>query len=294
MTTTAATAATTGTLEVPDARLHYEVRGTGPALVLVGAPMDAVAFEAVADQLATDHTVVTTDPRGINRSVLDDPEQDSTPELRADDLARLLTHLGCGSAAVFGSSGGAVTALALAQSHPELVHTVVAHEPPLEELLEDREERRAITEDIIATFRAEGSGPAWGKFLAAAGLVLPDGDDPVGDGPAGPAPSTDGPDASAGPPAADPGQAETERRFFLHELRATTHWEPDLAALRDAPTRIVVAIGSDSTGQICDLTSRALAGHLGTEPTIFPGDHTGFVDDPEAFAAHLRTVLAPG
>ncbi|MFI6947955.1 hypothetical protein [Streptomyces sp. NPDC050422] len=32
------------------------------------------------------YTVVTHGPRGISRSTLDDIEQDSTPELRADDL----------------------------------------------------------------------------------------------------------------------------------------------------------------------------------------------------------------
>jgi pimeloyl-ACP methyl ester carboxylesterase len=102
------------------------VRGNGPLVVLVGAPMDASAFAPAADLLAADHTVLTTDPRGINRSVVDDPDQDSTPEMRADDLARLVAHLDAGPAAVFGSSGGAVSALALAQAHPELVHTVIA------------------------------------------------------------------------------------------------------------------------------------------------------------------------
>jgi hypothetical protein len=53
--------------------------------------------------------VVTHDPRGISGSPLDDPEQDSTPELRADDVAVLLDALGAESADVFGSSGGAVT-----------------------------------------------------------------------------------------------------------------------------------------------------------------------------------------
>ena len=74
-------APTARTLEVPGARLHYEVRGTGPLLVLVGAPMDARSFGPLADLLADDHTVLTTDPRGINRSPVDDPGQDSTPEM---------------------------------------------------------------------------------------------------------------------------------------------------------------------------------------------------------------------
>ena len=114
------------TLPVPGARLHHEVRGEGPIVVLVAAPMDAGSFAPLADLLATDHPVLTTDPRGINRSPADDPGQDSTPEMRADDLARLIRSLDAGPAVVLGSSGGAVSALALVQAHPELVRTGIA------------------------------------------------------------------------------------------------------------------------------------------------------------------------
>jgi pimeloyl-ACP methyl ester carboxylesterase len=143
---------TTSTLEVPGARLYYEVRGAGPLLVLVGAPMDARSFAPLADLLAADHTVLTTDPRGIRRSPVDDPDRDSTPELRADDLARLITALDAGPATVLGSSGGAVTALALVQARPELMGTVIAHEPPLIDLLDDREQLRAETEKQASTY----------------------------------------------------------------------------------------------------------------------------------------------
>src|SRR6266536_1843124 len=119
-------APTAQTLEVPGARLYYEVRGRGPLVVLVGAPMDAGPFGPLAELLAGDYTVLTTDPRGINRSPVDDPGQDSTPEMRADDLSRLVASVDAGPAVVLGSSGGAVSALALVQAHPEQVHGVIA------------------------------------------------------------------------------------------------------------------------------------------------------------------------
>ena len=56
----------------------------------------------------------------------------------------------------------------------------------------------------------------------------------------------------------------------------------------------MVGIGDESTGQLCDRTSSALAAALGIEPTMFPGDHTGFADDPDGFATRLRTVLREG
>ncbi|MBG0832669.1 alpha/beta hydrolase [Planomonospora sp. ID67723] len=266
--------ATVATLEVPGARLHYEVRGEGPLVVLVGAPMHAVSFAPAADLLAADHTVLTTDPRGINRSPVDDPDQDSTPQLRADDLSRLLAHLDAGPAAVFGSSGGAVSALALAIAHPEQVHTVIAHEHPCFALLEDREQLDAGVEDMIATYLAGDVVGAWAKFMAQAGIVLPEG----------------ALEAMFGGER-DPQEVADERRWFAHEMRATIRWQPDIAALRDGPVRVVVGIGEESAGQFCDRTSRALAAALGIEPTMFPGDHTGFADDPERFAIRLREVL---
>jgi pimeloyl-ACP methyl ester carboxylesterase len=253
-------------LRVPGATLHYELRGGGPLLVLVGAPMGAGYFAPLADLLAADHTVLTTDPRGIGASVLDEPESDSTAELRADDLARLIAHVDAGPAAVFGSSGGAVSALALAQGHPDSVHTVVAHEPPIMDVLEDRAERHAAGEDIIATYEAGDVAGAWKKFLVNAGLP-----------PDGPRPD---------PPAAD------ERFWFRHEFRGTTQFRPDVAALRAGRARIVIGLGEASAGQLLDRTSRAMAALLGGEPVPFPGGHIEFVLDPAGFAVRLREVLA--
>jgi pimeloyl-ACP methyl ester carboxylesterase len=316
---------TAGTLAIPGGQLYYETRGRGPLIVLIGAPMDASSFAPLADLLAADHTVLTTDPRGVNRSRLDEPDRDSTPELRADDLSRLITHLGAGPAVVVGSSGGAVSALALVQAHPEQVSTVVAHEPPLESLLEDHEQRRIAADDVVATFLAEGSAAAWGKFMANANITMPGDDD---------AESVDGSPSESTPPenatvenagvenaglenarvenatvdttgwnGTDPGDlpwtdaepdpqaAATEYHFFVHEMRASTNWQPDLGLLRTASTRIVIGIGVDSTGETCDLTSRALTAALGIEPTMFPGGHIAFVDDPAVFATRLRQVL---
>ncbi|MCP2274868.1 alpha/beta fold hydrolase [Nocardia amikacinitolerans] len=270
------TAPSARTLRVADATLHYEVRGHGPLVALIGAPMDADAFAPLADLLAADYTVLTTDPRGSNRSVLDDREQDTTPELRVADLSGLLTHLDAGPAAVFGSSGGAVTALALAESRPDQVRTVIAHEPPLVELLDDAESLHAGTEDMIATYLRGDVLGAWGKFMAQANIHLPDGVLEMMFG-----------------GERDPRALGDERRWFAHELRATTHYRPDTDALRRSGIPIVAAIGEDSTGQLCDRTTRALAAALGVEPTLFPGDHTGFAQQPDRFVEPLRAVLPP-
>ena len=266
---------TAQTLEVPGARLHYEVRGQGPLVVLVGAPMDARSFGPLAELLAGDYTVLTTDPRGINRSPVDDPGQDSTPEMRADDLARLVACVDAGPAVVLGSSGGAVSALALVQGHPEVVRGVIAHEPPLLELLPDAAELNAKNEVVIARWLAGDYAGSWRAFLENANIQLPEGVfEAVFGGE---------PDAQA---LADTTYQNTRM------LRPTTRFVPDVAVLRAAGARVMVGIGEASAGQVCDRTSRALASALGIEPTMFPGGHTGFAEDPAGFATRLRSVLA--
>ena len=266
----------THTLRVPGADLYYELRGEGPLVVLIGGPTDARGFADLADDLATDHTVLTTDPRGILRSMVDDPEQERFPELRADDLARLLRHVGSdgpagtvgtfGSdgASVLGSCGGAVAALALAQVHPTLVGLVVAHEPPLQELLSDRNERRSITEDIV---RSSVDGPTTSGSVAV--------------------------HFSAGRPQGAPDVPRTdEQNFVQHEMLSSTQWVPDVPRLLDARCRIEVGMGADSADQTCGLAARALAEQLSTEPRLFPGGHLGFAEHPAAFAARFREVLS--
>ena len=262
-------------VSVPGARLHYEVRGSGPVVLVIGAPMGSADFASLADALASDHTVVTYDPRGIANSTIDDAEEDSTPELRADDIAAILDDLGAESADVFGSSGGAVTGLALVARHPGRVRTLVAHEPPLLELLPDAAEQRAATQDIIDTFRTDGMQVAWFKFMANAGFDMsaPDGEMPV-------------------PPEPSADERRESARFFNHELWHTTRYLPDIEALKVSPSRVVIGIGVDSGHLLTFRTSTTLAELLGSAPADFPGDHGGFIGAPAEFADALRRVLA--
>ncbi len=263
---------TTRTLAVPGGRLYYEVRGSGPLLLLAASPMGADAIAPMADALADRYTVVTHDPRGIGRSPLDDPTQDSTPDLRADDVAALLDALGAADADVFGSSGGAVTGLALVARHPTRVRTLVAHEPPVLDLLPDAAHHHAGTEEIIATFHRDGVGAAFAKFMITAGYTEED---------------------MAAMPMGEPSEQDLadSARFMAHELRWTTRYVPDIAALTAGPARVVVGVGADSGKLLTHRTSAALAERLGSEMAEFPGDHGGFIGQPAEFADALRKVL---
>lgn len=264
------------TLDVPGARLHYEIRGSGPLLLVIGSPMPAADFAPLAHALAADHTVVTYDPRGLAGSTIDDPSQDATPDLRADDVSAIIEHLGPDRVDVFGSSGGAVTGLALATRRPGLVRTLVAHEPPVTELLPDAAAQRAATEDIIETFHRDGPEAAWMKFMLNAGFDM---SDPENGAPVGPPPTAE----------QQAKQFADMTRFFDHEMRDTIAYRPDVDALKRA--HVVIGIGADSGHLLTYRTSTALAELLGSTPAEFPGDHGGFIGAPGVFADRLREVL---
>jgi hypothetical protein len=86
--------------------------------------------------------------------------------------------------------------------------------------------------------------------------------------------------------------------MLAQNLINTTHYEPDFDALRAASTRIVIAAGTESEGEMANRGAQAVAERLGTEPVIFPSHHGGFLGgeygwpgEPDAFAATLRDVL---
>src|SRR5947208_1444890 len=131
---TAMTEPTTQTLVLPGATLTYDVRvaeseNTEPALLMIGSPMDASGFTTLAGHFP-DRTVVTYDPRGVERSPRADGVTAATPDEHAEDLHRLISELDAGPVDIFASSGGAVNALALVTRHRDGLRTLVAHEPP--------------------------------------------------------------------------------------------------------------------------------------------------------------------
>jgi clorobiocin biosynthesis protein CloN7 len=152
--------------------LYYEVQGTGPVFMLVGHPMGASGFAMIAPLLAEQFTVVTHDPRGFGRSTIDDPDQDAEPDTLADDARRLLEAVGDMPAHVFGSSGGAVTGLALVSHYPNHVATLIAHEPPVALLLPATEGAPAGIQEIYDVYRSRGISAAWDKFSTFTGMNM--------------------------------------------------------------------------------------------------------------------------
>jgi pimeloyl-ACP methyl ester carboxylesterase len=290
--TNGTTQMTTHTLDIPGATLTYDVRrndaSTEPALLLIAAPMGAAGFGTLAQHFA-DRTVVTYDPRGSERSIKADPASPVTPEVHADDLHRLIQATGGGPVDLFASSGGAVNALALVAKHPQDVRTLVAHEPPLASVLPDREHAMAAARAVHETYQRSGWGAGMAHFIAVSSHQGPFTAEIAGQ---------PGPDpAMFGLPAEDDG-SRTDPMLGQHMI-TSTHYEPDFDALGSASTRIVLAAGEESEGQMTSRGAIAVAERLGTKPVSFPSHHGGFLGgeygqtgQPDAFAAKLREVLA--
>ncbi|GAA3594883.1 alpha/beta hydrolase [Nonomuraea rosea] len=314
-------------LRVDGATLHYETRGSGPLLLLIpGGTGGAASFAGVAGDLAADYTVVSYDPRGLSRSPLDDPEAEQRVAQHADDAFRLLELLSPDAPArVAGCSSGAIVALHLLTAHPGRIERVVAHEPPMVEVLPDAAEHRALLARVQDTFRRDGLMPAAAEFAAglrrpgngpASGLRRPD-TDPAAS-PTRPDTSPAGgparPDASpaAGPtrPDADPADgsavaelppeaaARVERTmadmpYFLGRIVPSfMAYVPDVDRLKALSDRLVLAAGTDSRGELPYRPAAYLAERFGMELVHFPGGHTGLSTHPAEFGEQLRKVLS--
>lgn len=287
----------TRTLEVDGAGLAYDVRGPLPTadgrapLVLIGQPMSAEGFTTLAAAF-TDRTVLTYDPRGIGRSVRSDGGTQHDPDVAAGDLHALVTAVDCGPVEVFASSGGAVNALAWITAHPDDVATLVAHEPPLLRVLEDRESAQAAERAVQEQYRIGGFGAGMAAFIGMTSWSGPFTSDYLARPHADP--------AAFGMP---PDDGSRDDPLLSGVSNAVTAYEPDLEALTRTPVRLVVAAGEESVSGslVTGRTASALADALGLPLTVFPGGHAGFLGGefgqhgrPEEFAVRLREVLASG
>ena len=272
--------------------LRYDVRegepAGGPALVMIGSPMGAAGFGTLGIHF-TDRTIVTYDPRGVERSERTDPDLEVTPEVHAADVRAVIEAAGGAPVDLFASSGGAVNALALVAAHPGLVRTLVAHEPPAVSVLPDAADALAASRAVHETYQRHGWGHGMAHFIAPVSLRGP----VPADFASQPAPDPE----TFGMPSEDDGSRDD--LMLGANIVTVTRYQPDVDALRAASTRIVLAVGAGSEGELAHRGAEAIAELLGMSPVTFPGDHGGFLGgeygqtgEPDAFAAKLRDVLS--
>lgn len=284
----------TGTIRTDGANLYFERTGAGPALLMIsGGGGDAGYYTDVADRLADSYTVLTYDRRGNSRSTVDDSTAQLRLEQQSADALAVLAHHDLTSALVFGGSGGALVALDLATSHPEAVDGLIAHEPPVLNLLPDT--YRALFDEIDEITRIEGPWPGYLRFIST--IDRPD-------SPAllrkrgGRRLVATGVRGAVWLAARGPRPLREVSRFvgnanhlMTREVQPFLAYEPDYTALRASGIPTVIGVSTTSRAYYPALAGEAVAGRLGVPVVEFPGGHSGYTEEPESFAVTLRATL---
>lgn len=275
----------TGMLDVPGARLYHEVRGHGPALVLVPTGNgDAGPYRPLARLLADRFTVVSYDRRGFSRSPLDRPVPlAERVAVEADDVLALVEGLRLRRPAVFGTCTGGTIALAVLERHGHrgAVGPVVVHEPPVVTLLPEAAAEIAFHRRVYRTYRTAGLAAAMALFREY-----------LGD-----AGSANRPPPQHQPPpdelAAMLARIRGSLPFWMeHDMTTFPAYAPDLRALAAAADGLLLVGGADSAELAGYRANAELAARLGLPLHGFPGAHLGHVTHPEQVADRLAALLA--
>jgi pimeloyl-ACP methyl ester carboxylesterase len=256
---------------VNGAELHHEIRGAGPPVLLImGATGDGGHFDALADRLANEFTVVSYDRRGNGRSPAPAEWVTTSPEEQADDAAALLKALDTGPAAVFGTSGGGNFALCLMIRHPALVRGAILHEPGLYALVDDYEAVRAPLRALIRE-GIEVGGPSEAVERFWAYVAGPDGWNRLS-------------------PALRERLRATAGTLLDVELGTYELYLPDDEALSAISPPVLLLISEDSRPFWAEI-ARRLADRLGVEIATTPGTHAAYHDHTDELAEIVRPFL---
>lgn len=260
-------------VRVNGAEIYHEVRGSGPpVLFIMGTTGDAGHFEKVADLLADEFTVLTYDRRGNGRSPRPDGWVTTSVEEQADDAAALLNVLGLAPAAVFGSSAGAVIALALLIHRPEVVRGAILHEPGLSVFLDNAEEAQNALAAIVTDGMVSGGPPAalerYWRFVAgdASWVGLEEG--------------------------LRQRMLSSAETLFGVELEAASRWyhllDDDTLARIAVPVQV---LASEQSRPFFQQTARRLAKLLDVPVSWTPGTHAACQDHPRELTQAIRPFL---
>ena len=265
-------------LDVGGVRLHYELGGAGPPLVLVhGSWVDHTDWALVVADLARDFQVLTYDRRG--HSLSDRPPGPGSAAEDAADLAALIGGLGLAPAHVAGNSFGAAISLKLAARRPELFRSLNVHEPPLFGLLAGEPETREMAAAVGAAVGHVVALLARGEMAAAAERFVDD--------------VALGPGAWAGLPEPVRGVLVNNAPTFLDETQDPDALTMDVSALADFDRPLLLTGGSESPppfAPVLDALARALP--QARRHTFQGAGHLPHQSHPAACAAQVRAHCA--
>lgn len=116
-------------LLLPEVKLYYEIIGQGqPLLLLHGNRQSHHIFHSYVHALSADHQLILMDSRAHGHSTMTKPFAEAAFSISdmADDVRKLLDHLGIRQVTLLGYSDGANIALEFASRYPERTRAVIA------------------------------------------------------------------------------------------------------------------------------------------------------------------------
>lgn len=246
--------------------LYVEVRGSGPAILLIpGGAEDAEGWRVVAERLAG-HTVVTYDRRGTLRSGRDGWPGGGSAQ-HADDAAALLESLGLRDVIVFGGSSGGIVALQLALRHPALIRRALVYEPGYLRCVPEGEELQRRAAEAVRTSLDARPADWAAAYWAFVGAV--------------------GPAVGAGADWYAHREAVNGEAMVRDDVPILTAERVDLAALAATRVGIRFAHGTESPGPFRDIATR-LSAVRGDVPDVIQGVGHALYAHPAAAARYIR------
>jgi pimeloyl-ACP methyl ester carboxylesterase len=267
---------TDGRVKVNGAELYYEVRGTGPSVLLVcGVAGDAGYYDALADILAANFAVATYDRRGYSRSPRPAGWNQTSIEEQAGDAAALLSALELAPAIVFGSSAGGPIALDLTLRHPDKVRGLVLHEPSVYTVLPTefvQEQFAGFTPSIEQAMKAGGPKAAQQTLLGALA-------------------GADGFDSLATPEVRERWLSNAELVFGMEFPDMLLSYHPDEQAIARIKVPVLV-LRAEESHPVNVAAAEWLAAQTKTTLLECPGTHFVYCQEPWALAAAIGPFLA--
>jgi acetyltransferase/esterase len=250
---------------------HSTVGNGAPLLLIHGSGGDLDSYSRIELSLAATYRVIAYQRRSEIIGC-------ATPTLsdHVDDALAVLDACGAGTAYVLGSSAGAVIGLCLLSAHPERVLGLIAHEPPVLDVLDDRTFLLKRL-DLISTVKAKhGIERACAAFFDETGIL----------------------GESAGPITEYVSKAVSARPIPpIREIHPILDYVPDLQALRVQREKLVLAIGGLPPHSMPVRATVRLAELLVLTPLKMPGNHFGYMDftsdnDPDCFREVVVKAIA--
>lgn len=272
-------------VDVEGAKLHVEVEGAGPVLILVpGANGTGDIFKGIAGYLKDRYTVVMFDRRGYGSTEMITPLPASAANFTshyrlstdAEDVIALANHFSPDKPVfVMGSSSGSIVAAEAFTMAPDRIARIVLHESPITTVI-DTEKQQRLNNDAVTTALKGDFNSARDKF-AAAMQVQPLDAKMMG--------------FAADSPKPDKARMQGMLYWFKYEVLQYTSQTIDWSVFKANHDKVRLLIGTDSVGSIPPENTKAIGKMLDVPVTVIPGGHLGYAQKPEGFAETLAATL---